>query len=303
MAPVRAPAVPGSRQKTSEQGEDTRLSPPRAGPDRRQPRSALVPCPRAPGRTAAHATDVTGARNAARNEGPLLPSGARVPVGGRRRQGPGSAGGRPAEAVPSRQPSLPPQQDWGAERGGSVSRSVETAVSPEPGGLGGPGRAVVLRWAHSAWRRPASTSFWNQERRNTDEQGRAPGSAPPAVERSRSRGRAASRGAPPLVSAAWPPPGPVPAPRLGPASALRAPDSHRSAGPCCHKPWGLLHDSLTLLPRVSAPSCPGAGGLRPRVRRLSLPEGRCPGRRHLLRPATVLPVHTTAAVTPCESVQ
>lgn len=137
MAPVRAPAVPGSRQKTSEQGEDTRLSPaPRAGPDRRQPRSALVPCPRAPGRTAAHATDVTGARNAARNGGPLLPSGARVPVGGRRRQGPGSAGGRPAEAVPSRQPSLPPQQDWGAERGGSVSRGVETTVSPEPGGLG-----------------------------------------------------------------------------------------------------------------------------------------------------------------------
>lgn len=299
MAPVRAPAVPGSRQKTSEQGEDTRLSPaPRAGPDRRQPRSALVPCPRAPGRTAAHATDVTGARNEARNGGPLLPSEAQVPVGGRRRQGPGSAGGWPAEAVPSMQPSLPPQQDWGAERGGSVSRGVETTVSPEPGGLGCPGRAMVLRWAHSAWRRPASTSFWNQERRNTDEQVRAPGSATPAVERSRSRGRAASRGAPPLVSAA-----PVPAPRLGPASALRAPDSHRSAGPCCHKPWGLLHDSLTLLPRVSAPSCPGAGGLRPRVRRLSLLEGLCPGQRHLLRPATVLPVHTTAAVTPCESVQ
>lgn len=104
MAPVRAPAVPGSRQKTSEQGEDTRLSPPRAGPDRRQPRSALVPCPRAPGHTAAHATDVTGARNAARNGGPLLPSGAQVPVGGRRRQGPGSAGGRGARGAGLRRP-------------------------------------------------------------------------------------------------------------------------------------------------------------------------------------------------------
>lgn len=105
MAPVRAPTVPGSRQKTSEQGEDTRLSPaPRAGPDRRQPRSALVPCPCAPGRTAAHATDVTGAQNVARNGGPLLPSRAQVPVGGRRRQGPGSAGGRGAWGAGLRRP-------------------------------------------------------------------------------------------------------------------------------------------------------------------------------------------------------
>lgn len=228
MAPVRAPAVPGSRQKTSEQGEDTPVARPpgwagqEAAPLRPRPlppRSRAHSCP-CHGR---HRRPECGQERRATLALRSSSAGGRAAApGAGERGGPGSMGGWPAEAVPSRQPSLPPQQDWGAERGGSVSRGVETTVSPEPGGLGCPGRAMVLRWAHSAWRRPASTSFWNQERRNTDEQVRAPGSATPAVERSRSRGRAASRGAPPLVSAA-----PVPAPRLGPASAPPRPFGHR----------------------------------------------------------------------------
>lgn len=155
----------------------TCLSPRRAGPDRRQSRSALIPCPTARERAAAHATG--SHRRPERNQEQRATLALRSANASGREEAPGAGergGGWAAEAVLSRQPRLPPQQDWGAERGRvcfpPCGNHCVTGVQ------GRPGRALALRRGHSVWRCPASTSFWNQERRNTDEQFCAPQGSP-----------------------------------------------------------------------------------------------------------------------------